>query len=478
VEDPYFERVEVPEYGLYIPRSEHAYNTLIRYFACERRVAADWYKPEVFDLLRQLLPQETRVLNLHEVKVNPNSSCGPFMSKLFTTTRDYLAAFPLASIREAWFAHVLDLDMWWAVRPKVEILPSEKIQEKRPRTFIFQDIPFRIAQAAWVQDFNEKMKIKTFTSGCYIGFNRYSGNFSQLARELDKFRRKIMADVRQWDARFGRQMAAICAAARYMAMMGNTDSVLFWAYYYGNLLWSKLVLWDGQAMVKPEGMDSGSDTTGHDNTIGHMYIFLSFIREWCLRRGIDFTRRNVDKYWFFAIYGDDIIAACDDFDEEDERLLYAAYVRMNMTLKPDATKVSDDLEGMVFLGGRFKRHPQHGWVHGFDVQKCLASGRWDERELTPAEAWNKHLALATLVYWELGTSSLHHQALLRLRKQFESDPTFLQQTGGAMVPKAHDYEAHWMGWEGKGGKVHFEDAKAEEICLGCEEKAAFAEASA
>lgn len=452
------------KYAWMFPGPEHALRANARFFVTPNAVqfAVVW-DLEVFEMLLNLTPQNCSPIDWADLSVNPNSSCGPFYSLAFMDLRDYvLSGMPDIHLVEQ-LAHQAFIDQFWKTSGKTEILPAQKVVDRVSRTFLFQDAPYRLSMARWCQDFNQKGESAVSRWGSHIGFNRYCGGFSDLARKLNRFKYKVSADAKRWDANFGIFGAAVCGACRFLGFRHeyqNGDLYLRFIYQYSNMIWSIVVLPNGQVVLLPHGMPSGAATTADDNTLYHGYINLRIIKRWLERRQKAFTMENILKYTYVALYGDDNMGGYKHWDEEDTVMFKGTYFEHAILIPQESLVVSEDLVDHTFLGGRFLPHEIYGYIQGFDQERSDFSMCYSDGPIEPVSEWNKFASLYLLTFWNYPKGTHPYIKILQeLSDKYAHNPEIRSQCGGMLVPTPSALEVLWQGNESLSAHISREGGK-------------------
>lgn len=242
-------------------------------------------------------------------------------------------------------AHLRDTPVVWSVSGKNEMLPLEKLNKERIRTFVVAPVEFYVLQATLCGDMNDRLKRaneKTNLVPCvwFKGHNR-------LAKRLLKFTHQGAGDATGYDRELLAFLFEIAYEFRkrcYRTRQLDTQSKL--DYVRNTIVRSLCLLPDGSLWYKDWGNTSGQFSTTVDNEIIHVFIKGVMVWE-------KFQTLPPQMPGDFSLYADDHVEAWNGFWSFEERA--EGYAKCGVLLKKEADIMQVGLEGITYLGFEFRR---------------------------------------------------------------------------------------------------------------------------
>jgi len=329
----------------------------------------------------------------------------------------------------------------WKTAGKMEWYPLHKLLSGDVRTFIIPPMPLLYFQKVLYHAQNIALMLYKWSA---YGFDPYHGGTDRLAKRLCVNGRFIYYDVKSWDR--------LLPIMRNIYKLRNKAIPERWhwlcKWVTENTVSSYLLLPDGRIIFKDNGNNSGSGNTTTDNIIGHSFITAT----WLLHL-FDGDTSRLDEA-VVTLFGDDNVSSIPETGyskDYTEKILHTVFEEFGMTLDP--CMVVDDLEGVEFLGFRFKRYASW-WIPKYDTARLLAAFCYDyERMPLPAMISKAY----TLTVMAAGCDDDTFEIMGRIfesylkRLEDEQDPT-IQAYVHLGAPRFVDCLAFYLGWEA-GAKV-------------------------
>jgi hypothetical protein len=245
----------------------------------------------------------------------------------------------------------------WSVVGKVEWLEGDLLDEGKCRTFIIPPLDLLEGQKRLYSGQNKAMKMFHWSA---YGFNPYQGGVDRLAERLLVNPIFITYDVKSWD----RILQVMREAYRLRNGFLPDCYEKEFRFVTENTVAAYMILANGLVVKRSVGNCSGSNNTTTDNILCH-----SFILAFTLLVLYDGDVELVEKV-VAALFGDDDVASLPHTDKDVEQVFRECFRVFHMELDP--VKVSNSLEGMEFLGFRFKR-TRLGWIPEYNASRLIAA---------------------------------------------------------------------------------------------------------
>lgn len=195
----------------------------------------------------------------------------------------------------------------WTSAVKEEVLPIEKVNDGRRRTFTGSPIELTYATNKLCLDMNNRMfaagaKGRVWSS---VGMTMFSGGWDHLGRRLsDGTKAGWEFDARQYDSSLGQYLFKMVFRFRKRCLPRELWAKLAMVYQF--IIFSVVCLTDGSLVRKTTGNPSGSGNTTPDNTLILFWMWaFAYIRT-CLKKGRKPTYEEF-MTWKGALYGDDSV---------------------------------------------------------------------------------------------------------------------------------------------------------------------------
>lgn len=341
-----------------------------------------------------------RVIDFDEVDVQGSTTPGIPYKWYYRKKRDAIKHCK-SDIQSFWdYAHKIECPVIWHNFVKEELLPTRKLEDDNVRSITGPDVAFFMCQSRMVQDFNKKLYTACLKTSSALGLNKFEGGLTSVARKVNKHPHKEEADMSKYDARLVAWIRKLCMVFRWRMMNASDRTPENWVrlnYYYQQEIYSYLATGLGYVLYVNHGIKSGSPNTSSDGTLIH---FLVIAYSYITNVSDDYShfRRNVEV----LIYGDDELISMSDevvgsFCAEARAPCYEA---CGVHFKLDETRSSVFLEGLTFLGNRFKMEPSGYWIgEPTDPRKMVASALKPLRKQTPGESLLRAYALLIESFW-------------------------------------------------------------------------------
>jgi hypothetical protein len=243
-----------------------------------------------------------------------------------------------------------------------------------------------------------------------LGSSKFYGGVDRLAQYINHHPIKEENDMSKFDARLVPWLRNLIMEFRWRMLRASDrtpENRLRLEYQYREEIWSLMATTTGFLLTTDHGLKSGSDKTSSDGTLCHFaataFSFLRLV-------GNDYARFKRDVR--LKIAGDDEIMS---MTRATHKLFSAAqrapfYEMCGIHFKLEVSKVSENLEGMTFLGMKFQFDTESGrWVGvPAEPRKMVASLLKPHKRQTPGQTLTRAIALLTESYWHVPTRNLLH----------------------------------------------------------------------
>lgn len=342
-----------------------------------------------------------RVLEAEEVDVQGGTTPGIPYKWYKRTKRETVKEYSTDIIVFWEYAHRIKQPVIWHNFVKEELLEQQKLDEDNARSITGPDVAYFICFSRMVQDFNHKLYEACLKTSSALGFNKFGGGLSRIAEKINRHPHKEEADMSKYDARQAVWIRKLVMLFRWRMMREEDKTLENWerlSYYYDQAINSYLALGLGYVLHAAHGMKSGDPNTTPDNTLIHFIVLaLSYMRN--VSSDYSHFKRNVEA----LLYGDDeLISMSSEVVDRfcaSERAPH--YESCGVHFKVEQTVESLSLEGLTFLGNRFKRDGNGNWVGTpTNPRKTLASALKPLRKQTPGQSLVRAIALLCEGYWD------------------------------------------------------------------------------
>lgn len=330
-------------------------------------------EPPGFDLayqkcLRFLSPIIRPTRPLHAVDLPANTSPGAQIKKAgigWKTKRDYCV--DAGEYLDQYLNHGLYATerVIWSVSGKVELKTMKKLREEDIRLFLVPPVHFLLLQDTHCGDLDGQFKAMANDPEQPIKIGmvpQYGGFQAQLEHLKKKFRYFVSSDVVKFDGKFARFLMRLVYRLRIElqdAAFGS-DILKFCLQVLTN---PELLLPTGEIVRMLQGHLSGSGTTGHDGSLGH----LLFVFWMCLVLGLEY---GVDVQ---AIIGaDDIVLASKRPIPLKARVWCYAQVGWELKLDEDIMR-GNTLDGVSFYGMTYHETVDGGYPEHSKLDKVASA---------------------------------------------------------------------------------------------------------
>lgn len=324
----------------------------------------------------------THVRDFDNLYIRPDAAVGPLADSCCRRTDQLLKWYGARcwtywdnAVNEGW-------PVFWKTAGKVEMLPKGK----EPRTFVFCDKFMGLCFSRVTSEMNDLFKEDRHMTPSAVGMSIYGAEYISIAQKLDRFPIKIMGDVSEWDARYNAMQHDAVRDFRVESMQ-DWYGREWLRYKYDTIKMCLMFLPTGELVVVDHGQISGQDSTTVDNTFGHTCLV-------CDARD-DMKKIDPGFQLYVKLYSDDIILGCTN--EAFAEHLKRTYVTNSFVVKEGAFKIQRELDGLTFLGGKFRKCQTHGvWTYVPSKKKLLESLHSCVEELDDFEFYNKMFSLFIL----------------------------------------------------------------------------------
>jgi hypothetical protein len=195
-------------------------------------------------------------------------------------------------------------EVFFAAHMKEELRVKSKVLSFSTRVFIAAPSEHTLAGVRLFHDQNKKIMSSALSHFSAVGMNKYQLGWHKLYMKIDAFKNKESIDVKNFDGSIYACMLWKVAAFRCSMLCREHNTIenqLRIYNYYWALINSIIILPDGNAVYKTDGMPSGVYVTSIDDTfINFVYLVFGYIYNGGLP-DYDFFMNNIVA----ALYGDD-----------------------------------------------------------------------------------------------------------------------------------------------------------------------------
>lgn len=147
----------------------------------------------------------------------------------------------------------------------------------------------------------------------WVGKTKYNRNWHRLATKLTKFKWLFDGDISKFDGsarkfflRFVRDMRKSWLYLQDISTKNRVD------WYYAQVIYSLIVTYIGELILKLGGQPSGQVNTLTDNTLIHLSLWFYHWSIHAIANGFEPTWDDFKKHVELMVMGDDVIYSCDD----------------------------------------------------------------------------------------------------------------------------------------------------------------------
>jgi len=390
----------------------------------------------VYAMHRRYAPfvQGWRVLSQDEINIVPHTSPGWPFSLAVNNKARALKNYG-ARIDEFWerVGKGEEPPVIWSGFIKQELLKYKKTSVNDGRVIANPPVEFSNLGSRVRQDFNLRLHNAWKSTPYSIGFTKYRRGTHHLAVRLNRFPNKRELDEKAYDMHWDRVRGLVIHHFRRSTMSPahkTPENLRRLAFCYSSTIQRPTIAFPMNFVLRPDTPKqcSGNDSTADDNTLGgglgcdHDFavcVLKPLVEEdpdaW---DDLDRCFTYQEAHHVYNQYGDDVIESYSDEVAEaysTERKIAAGTSRMTEWPK-DKQGESRDLDGLVFLGGRFYFHPQHQlWVPVADSEKLKASFLKADSDVSPGKVYYRALAYKLETFWDLEARQFFSAICARLR---------------------------------------------------------------
>jgi len=390
-----------------------------------------------------LIMGNSKVLSQEEVLVemDKTTSCGYPWNIKFSNKNDFLEDVVVRQVLPDFFEKIgeetSEIQALWKVAQKNELLPIEKIEAGKVRTFTAAPIELSVAANRLFLDQNRKMNennvLKNSFSSSFVGATKYEGGWNRLFKHLTvKFKNCFELDESSYDASLFQVVFEWIAKFRFKcidkSMMTELEQECLWrkvVHIYSSIVNSLMVLEDGVVCTKSTGNPSGSTNTINDNTLGLDVLFNYAWLCACEDRQIDTDYDHFLSNVCPVLNGDDNTFTCSD---ESVDLLKPAEVRkhwdrLGVITKSPSEEPREVLD-VMFLSQHFFLDDKSGEVFPKpETGKVLASLLFASSTQDIRWHFLRAAALRVESYWNKECRDIIHAYLCYIETEFRSELT-------------------------------------------------------
>jgi hypothetical protein len=167
---------------------------------------------------------------------------------------------------------------FWAVHEKEEVRPITKLMVNKLRTFVGGSLEHLFACMTMFHDMNEKMysSAARHANWSFVGATKFGGGWHELYKRLSKHPNAYALDEKDYDCSISAFMLESDARKRIAFLKNATPGQIqkIWNLYM-EIIYSYMVLPDGDIFMKDRGNPSGSFNTILDNILT-LYDLLAY----------------------------------------------------------------------------------------------------------------------------------------------------------------------------------------------------------
>lgn len=282
-----------------------------------------------------------------------------------------------------------------------ELLKRKKLDSNDPRVFLIPGIKFHWYSCKLFQQQHKLLKELTSRSkwNTVVGISFQYGGFSRRMEILALFKYILEGDATKWDSSMLPWLVFnVILPLRTMLFKPTAEcsrEEFYWRAFhaYFDVMYTIIVLPNGQVIVKYRGMPSGFLLTGDDNSLVHLFIVI------CLYAFLDkLDQFKTDQWWML---GDDHIAGTNDPEIADYEIRRAHYAKFGVTLTKEKDLVSNSPEGHTFLGFVCRLDElRHRWVPVYDYEKAMCSALKPGGRVSPGLRYVRLAAFRVLCFFD------------------------------------------------------------------------------
>lgn len=258
----------------------------------------------VVSLFNHILPRKARFRLLEEHGVDLTGSCGyPYkFDPRVSNKKEWLDFYSYRYYEDLELAKKIGFHekpyYVWDCFPKVEILEAEKAK-KKTRLICGAPAELVFLQDSACGDLNELIGKFPLKSKTAIGHNYFLSGWDELGKMFDSS--VDCSDAKQWDSSMSPAwLHRVYRIRERLTILDRRQRNVLW-FCYSELVNSILNLSSGQQFFVQGGNKSGSGSTCHDNSIGHIYLIA-----YCfVVLGFDYS---VFRDFKFVVMGDDLVS--------------------------------------------------------------------------------------------------------------------------------------------------------------------------
>lgn len=341
-----------------------------------------------------------KILDFEDVEIQGSTTPGIPYKWYYRKKRDVVSKHSEEFYSFWKYAHIIKEPVVWHNFVKEELLPTIKLEEDNVRSITGPDVVYFASYSRMCQDFNKRLYNACLRTASTLGFNKFEGGLNRIAEHINFHPHKEEADMSKFDARQVAWIRRLCMKFRWRMLRfedRTEENFERFTYYYEQAIKSYLVTGLGYVLYADHGMKSGDVNTTPDNTLVH-FAALAYAYIMNVSRDYKHFRANVRA----CLYGDDELISMSD--EVIDKFCAAAraphYEVCGIHFKLEATRTSIRLEGLTFLGNKFKRDANGNWIgEPTDPRKLVASALKPLRKQTPGQSMARVIALSVEGYW-------------------------------------------------------------------------------
>ncbi len=246
-------------------------------------------------------------------------------------------------------------DPIWSCSPKREFMPVEDIVDKN-KIRVFCIPPYFFLYFQHMYGKRVSLRLKNFKWSAY-GFCPYFGGTDELASQLETKRVRIFYDVSGWD----KIIPILSDVYNFVLSIANKDpSVSEWdfsvfMYIARNMSRVRVVLPDGDVVVRTRGNPSGSGTTTRDNIIMHIVMIMHMLFQFYYEKFGETPTDDFISMQVVKVFGDDSIMSLDVEFDGIENFVPKFFLQYGLKIKYVHGGLDFPVTGMEFLGFRFEK---------------------------------------------------------------------------------------------------------------------------
>jgi len=427
--------------------------------------AALAYAVLVIDLLYGNDLANCMVCDIGDVEYNPKTSTGFMFSELERRKRRFMEKYGdvIEEFNNIMKKKKYDRDdperPWviWNGSVKFEIAKITKIEEAMERLFCVAPVTLDIVSGAVTIDFDARIKNRWYSKPIKNGMTKFEGGLNAIAQYMNAIDGEFTeGDGKNFDSTVTPQMLFAIRDYRISKLKFKTPENVNRLYnYYTELVYSKIRMYNGQIIEKHGGMPSGARTTAIDDSLVNlMSRAVVYYEAYIRQHGTQPTPQQFVENFRYCLCGDDeldkhtVVPECDATQTGDLLKKYT-----NLEYPPERVVKSKDLNGLSFVGVKFRWLPTHKSYVGVPAYpgKILASWYLEEKQLTRAQRKGKAISLMIETYWE---KNLYQFIRRYVEENFDINepaaaPEGMDENLFQGLPTDQQIEDLWLGFERK-----------------------------